>query len=219
MLFIILIVLFAALGVGLGILFNKLVIKDFPETGRKMNYVKTVIVFFLITVVVFAAIFGKFQVETSVKNSSNELEQYIIKNHSKLDFVRNGIDITALNKDISKLNATINDLDIILRPKASELGIPRIIYNIILNNLSKELQKRIVIANTAGKSANSFVDENNKLTVSSLLNGLQILIFKIVNTIVFIVVAILIILLAVYILVSLSKASKEKKRLEGKNAG
>jgi len=208
------------LGVGLGLLFNKLVIKNFPETGRKMSYVKTVIIFLLITVVLFAAVFGKIQIDSFVKKSSSELEQYIVKNHSNLDFVRNGLDIAAVSKDISKLNKSINDLNIILKPKADELGIPNLVYNAVMNYVTKELQKKLVIINSAvGNKPNPFVNEKNVLTVSSLLNGLQTIILKIVSIIVLIIVVICAVLLGIYILVSLSKASKEKKRINSKNAG
>jgi len=217
--FILLLILFAAIGVGLGILFNKLVIKNFPETGRKMNYVNTVIIFLLITVVLFAAIYGKFKIDSYVNNYSNEIEQYIVKNHSNLDFVKNGLDITAVSNDISKLNNTINDLNVVLWPKAGEFGVPKFLYNMIIGNVVKELHKRIASANAVVNTSNSFVNEKNFLTVSSLINGLRISILKIVKIIVFVIVVICVILLGIYILVSLSTASKEKKRIKGKNAG
>jgi len=208
-----------ALGVGLGILFNKLVIKNFPETGRKVKYVITVIVFLLITVVLFAAIYGKFIADSYVKYYSSELEQYIIKNHSNLDFVRNGLDIAAVSKDISKLNKTVTDLNTILKPKANELGIPDLVYNAIIGYVTKELQKRLVVLNNAaGKAINPFIDEKNFLTVSSLINGLRTGILKTVKIIVFVIVVICVILLGIYILVSLSKASREKKRNSGNTA-
>jgi len=220
MTFILLIVLFAVLGIGLGLLFNKLVCKDYPEKGRKFKYVITVIVFFLLTVALFAVIYGKFIVDATVKKSFSELEQYIVKNHSNLNFVRNGIDITAIQNDASKINSTIADLSTFLRPQAIELGVPNTIYNIVINYLSVELQKKLIVASKTGqKASNSFIDENNKLTLSSLLNGLQTGILNVVKITVIVFVAIFAILLGIYILVSISKASKEKKRVEGNNAG
>jgi TRAP-type C4-dicarboxylate transport system permease small subunit len=218
--FIILIVLFAVLGIGLGLLFNKFVIKDYPEKDRKFKYVITVIVFFLITVALFAVIYGKFQADAAVKKSFTELEQYIITNHSNFNFVKNGIDITAVQNDVSKINSTIADLNGILRPKAAELGVPNLVYNAVINYLSGELQKKLaVVSKTGQKLSNSFVDENNKLTVSSLINGLQTGVLKTIKNIVLVLVAIFAILLIIYVLVSLSTASKEKKRVAGNNAG
>ena len=215
MFLIILIVLFAALGVGLGLLFNKFVIKDYPEKGRKFKYVITVIVFFLITVILFGVIYGKFIADAAVKKSFTELEQYIVKNHSNLPFVRKGIDITAIQNDASTINNTI----VALIPSANELGIPPLVYNSVLNYVFKELQKKLAVIKVVENKANPFIDENNKLTVSSLINGLQAGVLKTVKTTVIVLVAIFVILLAIYVLVSLSTASKEKKRVAGNNAG
>jgi hypothetical protein len=219
MLLIILIVVFAAVGVGLGILFNKLVIKNFPENRRKGSYVKTVIVFLLITVVLFAAVYGKFIADSLVNDKSNEFEQYIVKNHSNLDFVRNGLDITAVSKDISKLNKTIGDLNAVLKPKANEFGVPGFLYDMVISSVRKELQKIIIKINDAGNAANSYINEKNVLTVSSLMNGIRTSILKAIRNTVIVIVAICVILLGIYILVSLSTASKEKKRIGSKNAG
>jgi len=213
------IILYAALsvvvGVGLGILFNKLVIKNFPEASRKISYVKTVIVFLLIFVVLFATIYGKTIIDSSVRKHSNDLEQYITKNYSKLDFVKNGLDITAIKNDVSKINTTVNDLSIILKPKADELGVPNLIYNIAMNNVAKELQKKLVNVNIAEKADNSFVNEKNFLTVSSLMFGLQTVILKIVKITIIVIVFICVVLLGIYILVSLTRASREKKHNAG----
>jgi Na+/melibiose symporter-like transporter len=212
--FIFLIVLFAAVGAGLGVLFNKLVIKNFPEKGRKASYVITVIVFLLITVVLFAAVYGKLKADAAVKNYTNELEQYIKINHSNLDFVKNGLDVTVVTKDISKLNKTISDLNAVLWPKVSEFGVPNFVYNMVIGKVKNELQKIIVKVNEAGK-ANAYINENNYLTVSSLINGIRTSILKIIRNTTIVIAAICVILLGSYILVSLSKASKEKKRIAG----
>ena len=218
MFLIILVVLFAALGVGLGLLFNKFVIKDYPEKGRKFKYVITVIVFFLITVILFGVIYGKFIVDATVEKTFTELELDIKKNYSNLSFVKNnGIDLTALKNDVSKINEPINDLRNSLRKMVTvEIGVPNLIYDSVINYLSVELQKKLVVAQKTGeKTINPFIDENNRLTVSSLLKGLKTGILKVVKTTVIVLVVIFVILLGIYILVSLSKASKEKKRIAG----
>ena len=205
------------LGVGLGILFNKLVVKDFPENGRKASYVKTVVVFLLIAVVIFAVLYGKSIVDPSVKSFSGKIEQDIKKNYSNLDIVKNGIDLTAASKDSSKLNNTVNDLTRVLKP--SDFGVPAFIWNTVLSNVKKELQKIIISFNKSGGASNPFVDERNYLTVSSFIKGLQVTILNVVKITVIVIISICVILLAIYILASLSKASKEKKRVASKNAG
>ncbi|MDR0303013.1 MAG: hypothetical protein LBI04_11980 [Treponema sp.] len=216
--FITLLALFIVLGAGLGVLFNILVIKNFPEAGRKGSYVKTVITFLFITVIVFAAVFGKFIADDLITSKTNELEKYVIDNYSNLGFVRSGIDVAAVNNDISKLNQTVADLNTILWPKVSDWGLPRFLYDTGIGYVKKELQKKLAIVNTAGKAANSFVDENGRLTASSLISGLRGGILKIVKIIVFVIVTICAIILVVYIIKSLSRASKERKRIRSESA-
>jgi hypothetical protein len=212
---ILLIVVFAAVGVGLGILFNKLVVKNFPEGRRKAGYVVTVIVFLLITLVLFAAVYGKIKADAAVINYSGELEQYIINNHSNLDIVRKGLDITAVSKDISRLNTTIGDLNTVLKPKANEFGVPNFLYDMVMSTIRKELQKIIIKVNETLNTANPFINEKNFLTVSSLMNGIRVSLLRVIRNTVIVIVAICVILLGIYVLVSVSTASKEKKHIAG----
>jgi len=205
------------LAVGLGLLFNKLVVCNFPEQDRKASYVKTIVVFLLLFIIIFAALYGKTIADASVKSFAEQTEQDIRKNYSNLDIVKNGINITAVSKDASKLNSTVNDLTSVLKP--GDFGVPPFVWNTVLGYVKKELQKIIISFNDAVKGTSRFVDERNYLTVSSLINGIQITILKIIKITVIVIVSICVILLAVYILISLSKASKEKKRVESKNAG
>jgi ABC-type multidrug transport system fused ATPase/permease subunit len=203
-----------AVAVGLAILFNKLVVKDFPESDRKAGSIKTFFVFIILFVVIFAVLYGKVIADASVKSFSAQIEQDIKKNYSNLDIVKNGIDVAAASKDINKLNNTVNDITRIIKP--GELGVPKFVWNIALGYIRKELQKIFTGFNAVKNAASPFLDERNYLTVSSLFNGLQVTILKIIKITVIVLVSVCVILLGIYVLASLSKTSKEKKRLEGK---
>jgi Na+/melibiose symporter-like transporter len=207
---IVILVLSAALGIFLGVMFNMLVIKNFSEAGRKTSYANTVVIFLLIAVILTLIVYGKIKIESNVKDYSNKLEQDIISNYSNLDFIKNGIDMAAVNNDISGINKTVSDLNVIIKPQADELGIPNFVYNSAIGYVSKELQKKLFIVNAAGKAANSFVNDKNFLTVSSLINGLRTGVLKIVNTVAFVLIVICAVILGIYILASLSRASKER---------
>jgi len=209
-----LILLTVAAAVGLSILFNKMVVKDFPESDRKAGNIKTFFVFILLFVIIFAVLYGKVIADASVKSFSAQTEQDIKKNYSNLDIVKNGIDVAAVSKDANKLNNTVNDLTRIIKPE--QLGVPKFVWNIALGYIRKELQKIFNGFNTVINKASPFLDERNYLTVSSFINGLQVTILKIIKITVIVLVSVCVILLAVYVLVSLSKAFKEKKRLEAK---
>jgi len=211
---IVLAALTAAAGVGLGILFNKYVINDFPEAERKTGKVKTIVVFLLLFIVIFAALYGKVIADASVKSFSAQIEQDIKKNYSNLDIVKNGIDVATAGKDPAKLNSTVNDLTRIIKP--GEWGVPNFIWNTVLGYARKELQKVIIRFNEAGGENSPFVNEKNYLTVSSFINGIQVTALKIIKNVVIVIISVCVILLAVYILSSLSKASKERKRAGNK---
>jgi len=199
-----------AAAVGLAILFNKLVVKDFPETDRKAGNIKTFFVFIILFVIIFAVLYGKVIADASVKSFSAQIEQDIKKNYSNLDIVRNGIDVAAVSKDTNKLNNTVNDLTKIIKP--GELGVPKFVWNIALGYMRKELQKIF----NGFDAVSPFLDERNYITVSSFINGIQISVLKIIKITTIVIVSIFVVLFAIYVLVSLSKASKEKKRLENK---
>jgi hypothetical protein len=213
-------ILYAALTVvltvGLGLLFNKLVVKNYPEPGRKGGYTSTFIIFILMAGIIFTAAYIKIKVDTSVKAYAAEIERDIKKNYSNIDIVRNGIDVAAISKDVSKLNDTVNDLTRIVKP--DELGIPDFVWEIALGYVKNELKKIIYSFNTVVKAANPFLDDRNFLTVSSLVNGIRAVILKIIKIVFIIIVSICALILLIYVLASISKASREKKRIKSQNA-
>ena len=214
--FIILLAGFAALGVYFGILFNKIVSKDFSEVGRKINCVISVVFFFTGTLVLFLVIFARFKIDYSIKYYSNEVERYVTINYSDNAFVRNfvetGIDLTKIPNDASELNNRFAELDTILQIYVDEIGIPQFIYNWGMTPIKLEVEKWLFVANAAKKPVSSFTDEKNILTLSSLLKGLKTNIMNIVNTIVFIAVIVVVLCLGIYVLISLAIASKSKNR-------
>jgi len=177
----------------------------------KVNKTAMIVVIVLISAALFGVIFGRFKIESSLRHSTNEIEHFVMDNHSNLDFVRNGLDMTVIQNDISRLNSIFADLNTILRPQANELGIPRLIYNTAFDYVTREIQRRLAVVNTAGNAANIFADENNMLTISSILNGFQRGIMNIVNIVALIIVLILVLILGIYIFKSLTKAAEERK--------
>jgi len=198
----VLLVVFAVAGIGLGVGYNFLVIKKYPDNKRKGGYILTVIVFLLVTIALFSIISVKIFVNKTVPEKSLELVDYIEKNHSDVGFVRNGFDLTGMNNDVSKLNNTVADLKKVL-PSHTDLGLPKGLYDFGADFLIKELQRRLVVVNISGKAVNAFADESNKLTVSSVIDGLQKRIMKIVNVILFILASIFVIIFLIHIIVSL----------------
>lgn len=205
---ILLAILSVGAAVGLSILFNKLVIKDYPQDRRKGKYVATFIVFIIFINGITGTINARYQIDAILKNYTGEMEVYVNQNHSNMAFVRNGLDMTMVQNDVSRLNNAITELNTAFWPQAKELGVPKMVFDMASDFVSKEIGKKLMIVNTV----NSFVDENNFLTVSSLLNGLRIEVMKMVTTTVIIMVIIFSVILLIYVFTAMSFVSKEKKK-------
>jgi predicted PurR-regulated permease PerM len=178
----VLLVVCVLFGIGLGIVYNKFLIKDYPDHKRKTGYFLTIVVFLALTISIYSIISIKTYVNSVVKEYSIKLEQYLKDTYPENEFVKNGLDLKGLNNDISQINETISELKSIL-PTYRELGVDKIIYDLIVDYAIKELQKRLNVVNYSAKVINTFSDKNNVLTVSSITNGLRINAIKIVNTI------------------------------------
>jgi hypothetical protein len=200
---------FAALGIGLGVLYSVLVIRHYPENKRRSASVGAVIFFFVVTVALFGIISIRSFAISKVNEYSARLEQYVKDAYANIDLVKNGIDLNELNNNLSGVNNTVNDLTTIL-PSHTELGIDKFVYDLILNAVTKELQRNLAVINYSAGKVNLFADDGNMLTVSSLINGFRTSIIKLVNINAIIVAAVFIIPFLIYIIHTLKAAKKEK---------
>jgi hypothetical protein len=198
------------LGIGFGIAYNKFMIKDYPDYKRKTGYFITVIVFLALALSIYSIISIKTYVNSIVKDYSIKLEQYLKDTYPENEFVKNGFDLNGLNNDISQINETVSGLKSIL-PTSKELGVDKIIYDLIIDYAVKELQKKLNVINYSAKMINIFTDKNNILTVSSMINGLRINAIKLINLISLIISAIFAIAFLVYIIYTLTVIMRERK--------
>ncbi|MCL2237543.1 MAG: hypothetical protein FWC05_04705 [Treponema sp.] len=217
MIFIVLVVS-AAGSILLGILFNKVALKNYPNNGKKEHYFITVAAFLFTIVIASVAISAGANIKSAINRQSAELEEYVTANHSDLAFVKNGLNLTEVSENLSQLNSSMDELKNAVWPQANQIGIPRIIFNYAAGFATNEIQKRLLVANTAEKKANAFADENNYITVSSIMNGLRNGIVNIVNVVVIVIVSVCALILCIHILVSLLAVKKEKERLAGEPA-
>ena len=208
---VVLAVVFLVLGIGLGIVYNRLVIRHYPDSNRKFAYVLTVIVFLVFSGVLYLVISVNSGINTTITKYTIQMEQYINDKHPNNEFVKNGLDLKKINDDISQINKTVTDLKSIL-PTHQELGVNQIVYNLIVDYAIKELQKRLTVINYSAKVISNFANKDNVLTVASVTNGLRTGAIKLVNIIALIIVAVFAVVFMIYIVYSLVTARKEKKR-------
>jgi len=198
---------FAVLGIGLGVGYNFLVIKNYPENRRKGGYVLTVIIFFMVAAALFSLFSVRVFVSSTVDEKAQIFEQSIKETYPDLGLVKNGIDITKIKNDTDRVVA---DLWTTL-PSYTELGISSRTYDFASGLLKNELERKLKVADDLGKKASVYADENNVITVSSLINGIKRNVMNIVNIIILVFASIFVIIFVVHVINSLFIALKEKK--------
>ena len=200
----------AVLGIALGVVYSKLVIKDYPEKDRKFSSVLAVIFFLIIAAALYGILFGRSAGIAAIKDSAAKMEQYINDNHSQNMLVRNGFDLSAMGHDSVSAGIAVAALKAIL-PTDKDLGVPKMIYDYAAGFAAKKLQKNLSSADSSEKFISAFTD-NNVLTVSSLTSGFRQSAIKMVNNVSLVLVVIVIVLLGIYLICTLTFAAKERKK-------
>ena len=198
------------IGINLGIVYNKFVIKDYPDYKRKFGYFITVVIFLLLSISIFGILIMKSGLNSTIKDYSTKLEHFVKINYPDNEFVRNGLDLKNINNDISKINTSVNEIKSIL-PSNKELGIDKFLYDLIVDYAIKELQKRLTVVNYSVKAVNAFSDKDNVLTISSLVNGLQQNAIRLINITSLIIIGIIILFFSIYIIFTFIVIKRERK--------
>jgi hypothetical protein len=215
--FIVLALLFGVVGIGLGVVYNILVIKHYPEKDRTGAYVRTVFLFFICAMVLFCVVSVRPIINTAITQNVTEIKQHINETHASNGFVRNGLDLNKISGDVSQAQKAVVELKSIL-PTAQQIGLPRFVYDIVVDNALSGLVKNLSVVSTSAKAARSFADENNVLTVASITDGMQKRAISLVNIIFLVIAAIFAVILIICIIRSLLTAQKARKSVKTENA-
>ena len=171
---------FIVIGIVLGTVFNKFVIKHFSENKKKLFGVLTMLIFILSSISLAITFSIKSGIVTSIDNYSGKVEKYINDTYPNNEFLINGIDLNKINVDSSIVTSGVNELRAII-PSYTDLKINKKIYDIVIG---KPIEKIINQINGLTYSVNNQVDNltdsvsiiansNNIITVSSILNYLK----------------------------------------------
>jgi large-conductance mechanosensitive channel len=207
---IVLAIVFGLVGIALGVGYNFLVIKHYPETGRKGAYVLTVFLFLICALVLFCVVSVRPNIHKAIAENMANMEQYINETHASNGLVKNGLDLKKIGTDSWQIQRELKSL----LPTAQQVGLPKLVYDIVVDNALKELGKKLSTVNIAANEPNSFANEDNVLTVASLTNGIQKRAISLVNIIFLVIAAIFAVLLIIYIIKSLLTAQKAQKSKE-----
>jgi hypothetical protein len=206
----ILLMFFFILGVLSGVIYNKYFVKDYPDYKRKIGYFFTIVVFVIAFLSIYSVISIRSYVNSIIKEYSIRLEQYIKENNPENELVKNGIDLTQFKDSLAQVDNEISEIKTLL-PDYKELGVDKIIYDLIVNYAIKRLQKKLEVVNYYAYIVDTFTEKNNIITVSSLINGLRTNVIKLINMVSLIIVLIFLMVFFVYIIYTLTIITRERK--------
>jgi len=110
-------------------------------------------------------------------------------------------------------------MDSVMLASSKELGIPNFAYNLGSGIVKQRITTLVAAINTAEKATVSLANENNTLTIQSMLLGIRTSVMNFVNMVVLIVFIIVSAALGIYVLVSLHTVKKLKKQREEDTLG
>jgi hypothetical protein len=196
--------------IGLGFGYNKLVIKDYPPRDKKAGSVGAFVVFILISVVIYGILVGRL-IGISVTDDFTQKMEKQINDDPQAGFIKKGVDFKDMEIDSSRAGAAVIGIKQVL-PKSSDFKVPRFLYDMIMDKVTGQMQSALKDPENSKKFVASFT-EDNVLTVASLTNGLRLKIIGIINTITLVLVSIFVVLLGIYIIASLRKAARQRRRV------
>ena len=204
---IIVVVLAIALGVG----YNLLVIRKYPERGRKFAYVVNVIVFLLFAFSVFALISVNSFANNLINEKVAEVEESIAVKYPNNILVKGGIDLNKIKGDVSQANIAVSEFRKML-PTHNDLKMGKLLYDFVVDNAMSTLQKQIVSVEGSVDKLSAYTGENSMLTVSSLINGIKANVIKILNRIILVFIILFTVLFLIYIIKSVLKMRRETQK-------
>ena len=203
MLFFIVLIVSIIIGVVLGKIYNRFVIKKLSDGNRKFFCILTMVIFIVTSILVSVVIGITSHVNSTINNYSNKIAQYIYNTYPDNEFVVNGIDLDKIDDGASQINKAVSDLKAVI-PSHDELNIDKRIYDMVVNNAMDGFTNQLSTVNSAvsthAKKVFTFVDKNNSITISSFLNYLTSMAIKRVKIVSWVITILLIIPLLIYVI-------------------
>jgi len=201
------VIIIIIIGIFLGILYNKFVIKYFSENKRKLFFIFTILIFILSSISLSIVISIKYGIISSINTYSGKVEQYIYDVNQNNDFIINGIDLNRINYDNSIVTNTVNNFIAII-PTHTDLRINKSIYDMVIGYPINEIINQINSLNDSVNnytqnltiSISTFADSNNFITVSSILSYLNYIAKKYIDFVFIRIMIILLIPIIIYVL-------------------
>jgi len=179
--------IFIVIGVVLGILFNKFFIKYFSGNKRKIVCVLTMVIFILSSISLGVTFGIKSIIVSSISSYSDKVERYIYDTYPNNQFLLNGINLNVVYDDTIITNSVSELKELI--PTHTDLRVNKRVYDVIIGAPINEIINQInnLTSTAAARARNvtnivsNIIDNNNYITVSSILNYLKSVANKHIN--------------------------------------
>jgi len=79
------------LGIGLGVVYNIFVIKNYPDHRRKGAYVSAVVFFLFFSLAIYVVMSARSYANSTITGYAARMEQYVKDNYPNNEFVKNGL--------------------------------------------------------------------------------------------------------------------------------
>ena len=203
MLFFVRLIISIITGVVVGKIYNKFVLKYFSDNKRKLLCILTMVIFIFSSISVSVIITIKSYIDSTISSYSGKIEQYVYDTYPNNEFLLNGIDLNKTNDDFSEISNAVSELKTII-PTHVELRVNKKIYDMLVGPPMEELLNQLNTVNysvgTYTKNVYVFADNNNFITVSSILSYFTNLATKKINAVFLGIIVVLIIPFLIYIL-------------------
>ena len=162
-------------GIVFSIAYNFFVIKKYPEKKRKGAYIRTILVIIPIFLLLSGVISCQVKINKEINQEFSNIEMFIKKSFPDNEFVNNGF-------ALEKIDEAVNEL-LMLVPTHSDLGISKWLYDFTFDIAKKTLMFAVEQARASSTLLDStihavdnsisiirsFADDNNIITISSIL--------------------------------------------------
>jgi hypothetical protein len=199
---------FLVSGIAFGILYIKLLNKIFPNRKmQKISYFFAVIMFIGFSLSIYIAISISTYCDITITSYSVKVKEYIEKEYSDNNFVKNGVSIDELNNILVHIDNGKEYIKSIIPILDSDNFVIKKVVNytgrFIDNYVSLiPLKMSYFVGKKHKKIIKTFTDKNDDVTVSSIINGFKSIILKQINKLILTVLLVVNIPFYVYIVLT-----------------
>jgi hypothetical protein len=195
--------LYMAGGILSAVLVNRFFVRRFSDEHRKTCTVITVVLFVFASGLLFLIHGAKVKVTDIVDQKALELTDYVVREYPEIPLVSEGYEVSRLNEALLEARSA---LPVSIAPNGGLPGkIADDVYKRIIDTVFNKVQDTLT-------GAEDFA-ENNRITFSSVVNGLKTQILYHLNRVVFYARMVLLAILFVYTVYCVCAGRKDQKRL------